>query len=52
LPIYLVEFTRFDGRQASALAIISFMAAWIVSMLMLWISGKRTMSPGGPMVGH
>lgn len=51
-PIYLVEFTRFDGRQASALAIISFLAAWVVSMLLLWISGKRAIPTGGPMVGH
>ena len=31
-PIYLVEFTRFDGRQASALAVISFVVAWLASL--------------------
>ena len=31
-PIYLVEFTRFDARQASALAVISFLFAWLVSL--------------------
>ena len=39
-PLYLVEFTRFDGRQASALALISFMVAWIASLLIIWIAGK------------
>ena len=34
-PIYLVEFTRFDGRQASALAVISFLVAWLVSLGLL-----------------
>lgn len=39
-PIYLVEFTRFDGRQASALAVISFAIAWITSLLIIWVTGK------------
>jgi len=39
-PIYLVEFTRFDGRQASALAVISFVIAWLTSLLILWIAGR------------
>ncbi|NMC83963.1 MAG: ABC transporter permease [Anaerolineaceae bacterium] len=39
-PIYLVEFTRFDGRQASALAVISFIVAWITSLLIIWVSSK------------
>jgi putative spermidine/putrescine transport system permease protein len=51
-PIYLVEFTRFDGRQASALAIISFFMAWIVALLILWITGKKAMSSSGPVSGH
>ena len=51
-PIYLVEFTRFDGRQASALAIISFMVAWAVSLLLLLISGKRTISSDNLTIGH
>ena len=38
-PIYLVEFTRFDARQASALAVISFVFAWVVSLAILWIAG-------------
>lgn len=46
-PIYLVEFTRFDGRQASALATISFVVAWIVSLLIIWFSGKQTIPSGG-----
>lgn len=39
-PIYLVEFTRFDGRQASALAVISFVVAWVTSLLIIWVSSK------------
>jgi putative spermidine/putrescine transport system permease protein len=39
-PIYLVEFTRFDGRQASALAVISFVVAWLTSLLIIWIAGR------------
>lgn len=39
-PIYLVEFTRFDARQASALAVISFAFAWIISLGVLWIAGR------------
>lgn len=39
-PIYLVEFTRLDARQASALAVISFVVAWITSLLIIWVSGK------------
>ncbi len=51
-PIYLVEFTRFDGRQASALAIISFVVAWVISTLLLIISGKRTLSTDNLTIGH
>jgi len=39
-PIYLVEFTRFDGRQASALAVISFLFAWATSLAVLWVMGR------------
>ena len=39
-PIYLVEFTRFDARQASALAVISFAFAWAVSLAILWFVGR------------
>ena len=39
-PIYLVEFTRFDARQASALAVISFAFAWAVSLAILWFAGR------------
>jgi putative spermidine/putrescine transport system permease protein len=39
-PIYLVEFTRFDGRQASALAVISFLFAWATSLGVLWVMGR------------
>lgn len=39
-PIYLVEFTRFDARQASALAVISFAFAWIISLAVLWVAGR------------
>ncbi|MHC1783616.1 MAG: ABC transporter permease [Anaerolineaceae bacterium] len=51
-PIYLVEFTRFDGRQASALAVISFVVAWITSLLIIWIAGRRGKPTGGPVGGH
>ncbi len=40
-PIYLVEFTRFDGRQASALAVISFCVAWLTSLLILRVARSR-----------
>jgi putative spermidine/putrescine transport system permease protein len=39
-PIYLVEFTRFDARQASALAVISFVFAWAISLALLWVAGR------------
>jgi putative spermidine/putrescine transport system permease protein len=39
-PLYLVEFTRFDGRQASALAVVSFVVAWITSLLIIWATSK------------
>ncbi len=39
-PIYLVEFTRFDGRQASALAVISFAFAWATSLAVIWLAGR------------
>lgn len=39
-PIYLVEYTRQDGRQASALAVISFLIAWITSILIIWVTSK------------
>ena len=41
-PIYLVEFTRFDGRQASALAVISFTVAWLTSLALLRLVRGRT----------
>ena len=39
-PIYLVEFTSFDARQASALAVISFVVAWLASVLIIWLAGR------------
>ncbi len=39
-PIYLVEFTRFDARQASALAVISFVVAWLASILVIGLAGR------------
>ncbi len=39
-PMFLVEYTRKDGTIAAGLSVISFTIAWIVSMLILWISGK------------
>lgn len=39
-PIYLVEFTRFDARQASALAVISFVLAWGLSLAIIWVAGR------------
>lgn len=42
-PMYLVEFTRFDARQASALAFISFVFAWVISLAILWVASR-----GGP----
>ena len=39
-PIYLVEFTRSDARQASALALMSFVIAWIISLAILWTAGR------------
>ncbi|HUH96933.1 MAG TPA: ABC transporter permease [Anaerolineales bacterium] len=51
LPIYLVAFTRFDARQASALAVVSFVVAWVTSLLIIWVTSKS----GGEtahIVGH
>lgn len=39
-PIFLVEFTRQDGRQASALAVISFVVAWAASLIIIWVTSK------------
>jgi putative spermidine/putrescine transport system permease protein len=39
-PIYLVEFTRSDARQASALALMSFAIAWIIALGVLWTAGR------------
>lgn len=50
-PIYLVEFTRFDARQASALAVISFLFAWLASLAILWIAG-RGMRPRATMAAR
>jgi len=44
-PIYLVEFTRFDARQASALALISFACAWLISLGILTTSAHRSERP-------
>jgi putative spermidine/putrescine transport system permease protein len=40
-PIYLVEFTRFDGRQASALTVISFAIGFGIALGLLLISGWK-----------
>ncbi len=39
-PMLLVEYTRKDGTIAAGLSVISFTIAWIVSLLILWVSGK------------
>jgi len=39
-PMLLVEYTRKDGTIAAGLSVISFTIAWIVSMLILWVSNK------------
>jgi putative spermidine/putrescine transport system permease protein len=44
-PMLLVEYTRKDGTIAAGLSVISFTIAWIVSMLILWVSGKGLKSP-------
>jgi putative spermidine/putrescine transport system permease protein len=51
-PLYLVEFTRFDGRQASALAVISFVVAWVTSLLIIWIAGKSGKPSDSVVGGH
>jgi len=51
-PLYLVEFTRFDGRQASALAVISFVIAWVSSLLIIWIAGKSGKQVQSVVGGH
>ncbi|MBN9219920.1 MAG: ABC transporter permease subunit [Mesorhizobium sp.] len=50
-PIYLVEFTRSDARQASALALMSFVIAWIISLAILWTAarpGRRRQAESPP----
>jgi putative spermidine/putrescine transport system permease protein len=39
-PMLLVEYTRKDGTIAAGLSVISFTIAWVVSLLILWVSGK------------
>lgn len=43
-PIYLVEFTRSDARQASALALMSFAIAWLIALGVLWTAGQANKS--------
>ena len=43
-PLFIVEFTRFDSRQASALAVVSFAVAWLISLLILWLTTSRSRS--------
>ena len=43
-PMLLVEYTRKDGTIAAGLSVISFTIAWIVSLLILWVSGKGVKS--------
>ncbi len=40
-PLFIVEFTRFDSRQASALAVVSFAVAWLISLLILWLTTSK-----------
>jgi putative spermidine/putrescine transport system permease protein len=46
-PLLLVEFTRKNGSVAAALSVISFTIAWIVSLLILWVSrtGRQQSKP-------
>jgi putative spermidine/putrescine transport system permease protein len=44
-PMLLVEYTRKDGTIAAGMSVISFTIAWIVSLLILWVSGKGIKSP-------
>lgn len=44
-PMLLVEYTRKDGTVAAGLSVISFTIAWIVSMLILWVSSKGIKTP-------
>jgi putative spermidine/putrescine transport system permease protein len=44
-PMLLVEYTRKDGTIAAGLSVISFTIAWIVSMLILWVSSKGINTP-------
>jgi putative spermidine/putrescine transport system permease protein len=39
-PMLLVEYTRKDGTIAAGMSVISFTIAWVVSMLILWVSSK------------
>jgi putative spermidine/putrescine transport system permease protein len=39
-PMLLVEYTRKDGTVAAGMSVISFTIAWMVSLLILWVSGK------------
>jgi len=47
-PIYLVDFTRFDARQASALAVISFAFAWLISLIILRLTASGGTLRVGP----
>lgn len=40
-PLLLVEYTRQNGSIAAALSVISFTIAWLVSLLILWVSRSR-----------
>ncbi len=39
-PMLLVEQTQVDGSVSAALSVISFSIAWIISMILLWVSSK------------
>ena len=50
-PLFIVEFTRFDSRQASALAVISFAVAWLISLLILVLTTRHGLSSSNKVIG-
>ena len=53
MPIIpLPQMSLRSRREVSALAVISFVVAWMISLLIIWIAGKGGKAAGGPIGGH
>jgi putative spermidine/putrescine transport system permease protein len=40
-PFFTLNVGRANGHQAAALAIISFVITWLISLIILWVANRR-----------